>query len=54
MLGPGEFFQGLALGGQQFFAGTIGIIIQKHRNTVHLIKIAMLTLQAELVVPLVE
>lgn len=25
MLGPGEFFQGLALGGQQFFAGTIGM-----------------------------
>ena len=25
MLGPGEFFQGLALGGQQFFAGTVGM-----------------------------
>ena len=24
-MGPGEFFQGLALGGQQFFAGTIGM-----------------------------
>lgn len=25
VLGPGEFFHGLALGGQQFFAGTVGM-----------------------------
>ena len=30
MLGPGEFFQGLALGGQQFFAGTIGMSKPEH------------------------
>ena len=34
MLGPGEFFQGLALGGQQFFAGTIGkrVILSVYKN----------------------
>ena len=29
MLGPGEFFYGLALGGQQFFAGTVGMCSRK-------------------------
>lgn len=24
MLGPGEFFEGLALGGREFFSGTLG------------------------------
>ena len=38
VLGPGEFFHGLALGGQQFFAGTIGtwqntIIVIIHNYT---------------------
>ena len=30
MLGPGEFFEGLALGGREFFSGTLGNLLVQH------------------------